>query len=536
LYTDSATQGEVPLVGVEPDLSVSGSGNTMSCGLSDAFGVARCVLKSSDPELKEIRLSSPPDAVGNTIQVEALPTQTFRFTWEAPVNDPTLTLPLVPSGSYNIRVLWGDGESTVITDPADPARVHTYASPGSKAVSITGTFSEFRFSTNPERLLDVTYWGSQPWSSMFEMFRGCTHLTDFSANGAPNLAGTLSMGAMFEFATAFNGAVENWDVSMVNEMGRMFNGATAFNQDISNWNVSSVTDYTDFNLGGSLADAHYPFPVFVSTWKTDNTGNVLNPENNKITLPLASACSYNFKVDWGDGSAFQAITSSSDPDKTHIYAAPGTYDVRMFGDVGCLRFDADLNWSLDGDASKLIDVKFWGKNRWQSMERMFFGAKELVAFSAPDAPDLTQVSSLSGLFIDAEHFNSGIGHWETSNVRNMSWVFYNAYAYNQDLSGWNTSLVNNMDGMFFHAHAFNRPIGTWNTSSVTNMNGMFSYAGAFNQNISAWNTSSVAVMAYMFEHATLFNQNISGWDVSQVTASQNFRNASALTAPNSPFP
>ncbi len=56
----------------------------------------------------------------------------------------------------------------------------------------------------------------------------------------------------------------------------------------------------------------YKEPEFVSIWRTTT-------DDETITLPLESGGTYDFTVDWGDGSATQDIT---DHNASHEYSDP----------------------------------------------------------------------------------------------------------------------------------------------------------------------------------------------------------------------
>jgi surface protein len=66
-----------------------------------------------------------------------------------------------------------------------------------------------------------------------------------------------------------------------------------------------------------------------------------------------------------------------------------------------------------------------------------------------------------------------INTWDVSRITDMSKLFLNAIEFDEDISGWDVSNVTNMNSMFSHAQSFNKPLNSCNVSNVTNMNSMF---------------------------------------------------------------
>lgn len=283
--------------------------------------------------------------------------------------------------------------------------------------------------------------------------------------------------------------------------------------------ILNLMNYSITEFYWTPPTATAPSNPLVLVWKTDNLSAGSSAANQAL-LPLVAGSSYNFVVDWGDGSS-DTITSWNAASKLHTYAVAGTYTIRLSGQLDRLSF------SNTGDRLKVLDVTSWGDNKWRSMAHAFSGCANL-AISATDAPNLSLVTDMSHMFEAASSFNSNINHWDTSTVTDMSYMFAGddsfgaSMAFNQELGSWNTSRVTNMSYMFSVATAFNRNIASWDTSSVTNMSHMFERARSFNQNIGSWNTSAVRNMSYMFSsdqwhHFEMaFNQNISNWNTSAV--------------------
>ncbi len=278
--------------------------------------------------------------------------------------------------------------------------------------------------------------------------------------------------------------------------------------------------------GSARKDADGTRP-FVTTWVGKRV---------RIPLPESSGLTYKYDVDC-DGDGTYEVTGQ-DTNMSCKYEDDGPHTIAIRGQFPHMQADEHL-----GETLRSVDQ--WGDIEWHSMFSMFEGARHLE-INATDAPDLSKVKSLHGMFHGAEKMNQPVGHWDTSKVEDMSAMFQDAYAFNQDISSWDTSSVKDMSLMFrsadafdqnisgwdvsrvttmsqmFHrAMVFDQPLDTWDTSSVTDMSGMFKSTRKFNQPLGTWNTSSVTKMDSMFSEATAFNQPIGDWDTSKVEAMHN---------------
>ncbi len=375
-----------------------------------------------------------------------------------------------------------------------------------------------------------------------------------------NLASATELDFMFKDASSFNQDIGGWTLGNATSLSRMFQNAVAFDQDISNWDVSNITSMWLMFQGAKLSTVNYDALLkgwnaqvlqsnvafsggnstyctaaterqnmidndlwaitdggsdcstiakpFITTWETTTT-------NEAITIPTAARETYNYTVDWGDGT----IPTVETGDATHTYGTAGVHTVSISGVFPRIYFNNR------GDKDKILTIEQWGDIEWSSMESAFEGSSNLnIINTSIDNPDLSKVTDMSAMFSRASSFNGDISGWNTSNVTNMSGMFFNAHTFNIDISSWDTSKVISMRSMFRGAREFNHSIEKWNVSSVKNMSYMFFEAGKFDQDINfnastgiGWNTSSVENMQGMFQKATVFNGNISGWDTSSVT-------------------
>ncbi len=240
---------------------------------------------------------------------------------------------------------------------------------------------------------------------------------------------------------------------------------------------------------------------FITVWETTTA-------DESITIPTATDATYNYSVDWGDGSA---VESGQTGDATHSYATAGNYDVTITGTFPRIYFNNR------GDRTKILEVKQWGSQAWTSMEQAFAGCSKLN-ITATDVPDLTAVRSMKGMFQSSllETANR-INDWNTGSVTNMDFVFAYTTVFNQNINSWDTNKVTSMNRMFSGATAFNQDLSGWKTGAVTQMLSLFSNASKFNQDISGWDTGRVNNMFSLFYAAFAFDQDLSGWDISAVT-------------------
>lgn len=273
--------------------------------------------------------------------------------------------------------------------------------------------------------------------------------------------------------------------------------------------------------------------VVISKWNTTKTSSG-SSNSNQIKLPLDPSGTYNFTINWGDGTS-NTITSFDQDETTHTYATEGEYEISIRGTVKGFRFN---NF---GDKLKILEISQWGSLNLGNAGGYFYGTKNLN-ITAADILDLTGTTDMSYAFAESGiatvpsmniwdmsavtnmkymfyadySFNQLIGNWDVSNVTNMYGMLGAATSFNQPIGEWKVDNVTDMTYMFFSDIAFNQPIDKWNVSKVTSMYGMFNTARKFNQPIGIWKVDNVSDMGYMFYGATAFNRPLGDWNVSKV--------------------
>ena len=210
-------------------------------------------------------------------------------------------LPLTGTGTYNMTVDWGDGNSDVITVWNQAERTHTYGAIGTYVITIVGTCTGFNFANSGDRLklLSIQSWGQLrlKTSLVIGAFSGCANLNLSTVSDALNLSGEITLVGLFSGCTSltsinnvndwdvssittangafanctnFNSDISNWDVSKITNFTQMFNGCTNFNQDISGWDVSKGTLFT------SMFRDCVAFDQNLGSWDVSNATSLAN--------------------------------------------------------------------------------------------------------------------------------------------------------------------------------------------------------------------------------------------------------------------
>lgn len=272
----------------------------------------------------------------------------------------------------------------------------------------------------------------------------------------------------------------------------------------------TVTGTDSYGEIGNYSFTLTIFDDFVSTWDTTYL-SAGSSNSNEIQLPLVFEGSYNFVVDWWDGSK-STIKTWDSLDKKHTYASEGTYTILISGEfTGFAFYDA-------GDKLKLLNISKFGSFKFGNTGSYFQGAANFEP-TAVDTPDMIGTTNLDWAFAGATLFNlESIDNLDTSSVTSMDGSFNNTTSFNQPINNWDTLNVTSMNSMFQGASAFNQPINNWDTSNVTSMSYMFMDAINFDGYLNNWNISNVTNFIATFYNSESFNQDLSLWKPNSATS------------------
>lgn len=329
------------------------------------------------------------------------PVRPFITKWKTTSDNESITIPISTyesnRGNYNYSIDWGDG---TIENNVTGSISHDYLNSGEHMVKITGDFPVIMFnnSADKDKILEVTQWGSNEWTSMFSAFKGCSNL-QITAVDAPDLSNCTTLDSMFYNCISLNSNINHWNVSNISNLNSMFEGALAFNQPLNNWDVSRVSG-TFMHKVFKNATA---FNQSIDNWDVSNVTSL-------ISL-FEGATSFNQSLEnWDVSNVFNMS--------------------RMF--LNASSFNGSINsWNTS------------------SLEFMFNTFNNALSFNQPlNNWDVSNVTSFSNSFNNALSFNQPINSWNVSSATDFNNMFRGATKFNQPLNEWDVSKVTIMVDMF----------------------------------------------------------------------------------------
>ena len=312
----------------------------------------------------------------------------FISTWQVAAGE-TITLPYEAAGTYSGTIDWGDS-TTSVNSYAN--RTHTYATAGTKTISITGVTTGFRFANTGSKLniRTITNWGTLRLGNSGAYFQGCSNLTLTTVAGTLDLTGTTNLGGLFwacSALTTVNG-INSWNTAAVTNMSTMFNSCSNFNQALS-FNTAAVTDMN--GMFGSFS------PTVFNSSLTFNTALVTNMVG-----------------------MFQSCTNFNQP------LSFNTVSVTNMSQMFYLASAFNQN------------ISSWNTGAVTDMSFMFNNA---IAFNQPIGSWNTgAVLYLSNMFNGATAFNQNIGSWNVANV-----AFFNNFMSSKTPATFSTT---NLDAIY----------------------------------------------------------------------------------------
>jgi len=238
---------------------------------------------------------------------------------------------------------------------------------------------------------------------------------------------------------------------------------------------------TSLKINPSAAKSLNIAPALVFEVRTTSS-----PED--FALPLVTTGSYNFEVDWGDGSN-DTITAYNQSEVTHSYTSSGSYTIKIVGEI--------YKWSFNNNAYKdmIYDLSSWGSLQFGDEGANFYGCSNLTVSAPSISTTTSRCTSFRAMFSGATSANPDVSNWDTSSGTSFRSMFYLATSATPDVSNWDTSSCENLYRMFYGATLANPDVSNWDVSLLTDAFQIFNYSGWTTTNYDAmlisWSAQSL---------------------------------------------
>ncbi|MDY5984838.1 MAG: kelch repeat-containing protein [Candidatus Onthovivens sp.] len=155
---------------------------------------------------------------------------------------------------------------------------------------------------------------------------------------------------------------------------------------------------------------------------------------NVIKIPMTNDGTYDYYIDWGDGTSSSQITTYNDTNATHTYATAGEYTIKLYGSLNRLRFYDNIRTCLKQVTKSTltyisIDDMFNGCLNLESIpdgifnnslnltsaNATFNGCKKLVTVPTDLFKNNSNISSFYNVFRDSGLISIPVGFFDGNN-------------------------------------------------------------------------------------------------------------------------
>ena len=447
----------------------------------------------------------------------------FTSTWLVTAGE-TITLPYELSGTYSGTIDWGDS-TTSVNSYAN--RTHTYATAGTKTISITGVTTGFRFNNGTSRLniRTITNWGTLRLGNSNEYFFGCSNLNLSTVSDVLDLTGTTMFANMFSGCTSLTSVnnINSWSSASITNTGGMFYGCTNFNQALS-FNMSGCTTFSSMFNGCSILNSAITFNTNLATGMSYmfanctalNSAITFTSTANVTTMTsmFQNCTAFNKPINFNTGAVTQMNSMFYNCTNFNQAVPFNTALVINMGEMfnGCTNFNQVINFST-GAVINMVQmfafcstfnspITFSSTANVTNMSSMFLVCS---AFNQPLTFNTVKVNTFQAMFFGCQNFNSLLTFTTTAVNCSALQMFAAMGSFNTAPIFTSTANITNMYRMFQNNGVYNKPL-TFDCSSATNMSEMFIGNTALNSAITLTNTGNVQDMSSMFQNCTNFNQ------------------------------
>lgn len=223
---------------------------------------------------------------------------------------------------------------TAITDKLTPTYGHALASDGTNIYAIGG-INQNGDTIGLNEAYDIA---TNTWSEKDDMLVPRSFLSSFFTNGSIYAVGGLNSDwYSLDTNEKYNIEENQWttDTPMNyprSSLNAMAIGTKGYAIGGINIATSDVHGYTEEY---QVKDITSNYDMIIDT-TLDSTGS------KTISIPMVLGGTYDYWIDWGDGTSSTQITVYNDTNATHTYVADGEYTIRLIGTLDQLEYTGNI--------------------------------------------------------------------------------------------------------------------------------------------------------------------------------------------------
>jgi hypothetical protein len=221
-----------------------------------------------------------------------------------------------------------------ITDKLTPTYGHALASDGTNIYAIGG-INQIGDTIGLNEAYDIS---TNTWSKKDDMLVPRSFLSSFFTNGSIYAVGGLNSDwYSLDTNEKYNIEENQWitDTPMNyprSSLNAMAIGTKGYTIGGINIVTSDVHGYTEEY---QVKDITSNYDMVIDT-TLDSTGS------KTVSIPMVLGGTYNYWIDWGDGTSSTQITAYNDTNATHTYVADGEYTIRLSGTLDQLEYTGSI--------------------------------------------------------------------------------------------------------------------------------------------------------------------------------------------------
>lgn len=236
---------------------------------------------------------------------------------------------IIPNGISNEVYVYDEANDSWSLETNVPAlTTGKYIAAIGDKIYIMGGFDPTGVPLKSNYIYDIT---TKTWTTGKEINTARAYGGTFTNNGSVYLVGGLNdLSYSSSLVEKYNTLTNNWNEEVSMTYAR--NSLCAENTDSYGYAIGGINIMQPMIAGYveryTFTPEYSDFDMTIDTSLGDNT----------ISIPMTSSGTYNYYIDWGDGTSSTQITTYNDANATHTYSEAKEYKIKLYGNLNRLLF------------------------------------------------------------------------------------------------------------------------------------------------------------------------------------------------------